>query len=231
MPFQPKWRDYQAGDLFYGLADPRWDLVTHLAAQGQIALAYDANNNLTTIVTIDQYDLCSSTHATAYNLTYDAAFIAALNAHKKYKSVVGQDLENKWGNLKNIGGKDQQVEALAIAKRKCKGGLNYIVHHTPYYIHFCLDGLDMASVAGKSYSGPGATDNPVGKSNTDWMNKVRSITGAELRWVYRNHKVPKVQAKIQFWLNNAQCYPPWGPGHPTKWRAAWAAYIPTHMAK
>jgi hypothetical protein len=34
--------------------------------------------------------------------------------------------------------------------------------------------------------------------------KKRHITGAEIRWVYRNRKDSKVQAKIQFWRVSAQ---------------------------
>jgi hypothetical protein len=47
------------------------------------------------------------------------------------------------------------------------------------------------------------------KSGLFVTEKQRQITGAEMRWVYRNRKDPKVQAKIQFWRVNAKnetCY-------------------------
>lgn len=217
MPFAPPWADYRKGDLLYGLSNERAGLAQHLGVK-----AGDVH-------TIDEYALVANEVAPwdpTSPLKYDQGFINSLNVHNKNRLVVGRALNSL----------PDAPTFLAHAKRKCKGGLNYIISNTQHHIHFCLDGLEttMEDVPGKSFKGIAgivAPDTPVGKADASytWLTKTRSITGAELRWVYRNRMRNDVQQKVQFWLNNAPCYPPWGKGHPDSWIKAWAAYSPTNL--
>lgn len=76
--------------------------------------------------------------------------------------------------------------------RKCKGGLFWIATlDDDTMVHFILDGIDFDHVVHKS------------------LPQERSVTGSELRWVYRNRHDPRVQLHVQFWLRNAPVPPPW----------------------
>ena len=227
MPFQAPWRDYQAGDLFYGVAAPnkgRNVVIQTLAVNGKL--------NPNDVVTIDQYDILADARGSSVNgnpLKHDQDFITALQANPKYKTIVGTDLTD--GSL----WKAAPAMTTAIAKRKCKGGLDYITRHTQYHVHFCLQDLDLVQAASKSYHGSkgGKADDPQGqRDGVHSMFKMRSITGAELRWVYRNRRDPLVMGKIQFWDGSPmpyRCPPPWDDlNQPQDVRSAWSCYFPTH---
>ena len=113
MPFTTPWRDYAVGDLVYGLAGPRWDLIQYF--QQNFGMPHNE------FCTIDQFDIASVDRQFA-GLRYDQNFVQALQAHAKYDDVVfwgdaGIDLRDdiQWNQDPNFMG--------AIAKRKCKGGL------------------------------------------------------------------------------------------------------------
>lgn len=231
MPFRSPYSTYQPGDLLYGLAGPRGNLAAHFGvAVGQIC-------------TIDEYDIFAADRGYA-GLRHDQGFIDSLTAHQKYSSVLNYDLadNNNWNN--------EPIKTAAYAKRKCKGGLNWITQNTTRRIHFLLDGLEMESVPAKNFTTvPYARDHPQGKAPAAlaWTAKERSITGAELRWVYRNRNNIRVQKQIQFWKKSVKwqttgfgkhtsvdtfspCPPPWSDkGQPASVRNAWAAYIPTNV--
>ena len=80
-------------------------------------------------------------------------------------------------------------------RKKSKGGISWVIHYTPGHVHFCLHGLDMLQVVGKSHN----RDVPSGHSDVKLEVKQRSITGAELRWIFRNRNNSLVKARIQFW--------------------------------
>lgn len=232
MPFQKPWRPYNSGDLLYGLADPRGELAVWLGADD--------------LHTIDQYEIASIDRGNA-GIVFDPDFVNALKGHPKTQIIV--QLADKWADLTNDAHWLQAPPLmLGIAKRKCKGGLNWIIHNTFRHIHFCLAELDLVAAATKSYDGSsgGTADSPQGKADPAaiaWYRKERSITGSELRWVYRNRNDGFVQDQVQFWRKRVswdvisgtrtnttewyQCQPPWAdPGYP-KVRSAWAAYQPT----
>jgi hypothetical protein len=229
MPFHPPWRTYEPGDLIYGLRANREELASHLGVRG----AY----------TIEQYDNFRVDRANG--LLFDTEFIQALDNHPKYRSALDYDLTD------NANWLNEPVRTAAVAKRRAKGGLDWITNHTDRLIHFCLDGLDIAAVASKSFAGAPPTgigrDFPRGKAPADlaWDKKERSITGAELRWIYRNKDNPRVSAQTQFWKRTPKgstpsdgvqaaeatwraCPPPWSdPAQPVEVRAAWEGYVPT----
>ncbi len=94
-------------------------------------------------------------------------------------------------------------------------------------VHFVLDSINFAYVVLKDEPGRAGyygdfpqgpydkTGDPLGN------NKTRTVTHAELRWLYRNRSDPKVQLHVQFWKNKAPCEPPWT-AEPT----TWAKYTP-----
>ncbi|PHM40081.1 toxin [Xenorhabdus mauleonii] len=93
--------------------------------------------------------------------------------------------------------------------RKCKGILEFACREENdfiTYIHFLLDELDMDQVTKKI---------PVKDSGDP------SITGQELRWIYRNRENGNVANKIQFWLDEKPIVPPW---EIEKWKSLWEDY-------
>ncbi len=118
--------------------------------------------------------------------TKNADFLEAVAQHQKYKSALAE----------------HQNENESV-RRKCKAGLEWGVSNKKQ-IHFCLDGLDLAAVVEKNNK-QGNSDTPADIRTP----KNRSITGSELRWIYRNRSKSEVQEHIQFWYNSKQCAPPW----------------------
>ncbi|MEY2700856.1 MAG: hypothetical protein RIQ52_1611 [Pseudomonadota bacterium] len=238
MPFNPPFVDPDYGDLFYGLARERGQLTQWLAANGHM---------IHHICTIDQYDLYG-TKAAANNArsgksplakrlrnnhNHDQKFVDFIDNHPKRQGVKDVDLVD--GAIWNDA--NTRDFAINVARRKCKAGLEYIISETSGHIHFCLDGIDFRSVVEKNYAGPGTKDEikyAAGTPEEDkWKMKTRSITGAELRWVYRNRMLPAVSERVQFWYMNQAVIPPWEVGAP--WTHAinqlWASYIPKNSPK
>lgn len=208
MPFSKPFRDYAAGDLFYGLGWRRAALMQQLA-QGAIPHGEALGWIDLFLYPVNQYQT-----AAAQNL--NASFAATLTGHAKYSRALDADLTGIEGN--------------SAWRAKSKGGLLWATSVAHKHVHFCLDGLVMTDVVGKSYPGRGPSqigrDTPAG---TPPDEKERSITGSELRWIYRNRRNPEVSALIQFWRYDsfhkrwAQCTPPW------EWHnSVWAAYNPRH---
>lgn len=134
----------------------------------------------------------------------EKSFLEALEKHPKYKSAIDAPKLNE------------------PLRHKDKGGLYWATMLQQKYVHFILDGLDLAAVVNKSFTGKNG-DSPPGA-----QHKNRSITGSELRWVYRHREVPAVQERIQFWFNLQPCPPPWSTEEGSK---LWATYKPrsTHV--
>ncbi|SHN16082.1 hypothetical protein SAMN05192549_10544 [Duganella sacchari] len=135
------------------------------------------------------------------------SFEKSLSAHNIYKSAI----EGLSSGNENT-------------RRKCKGGLDWAVNGNRT-VHFLLDELDITAVVKKN-------NIRVGRSIYS-AEKERSITGAELRWIYRNRNNPLVQNRVQFWLAFAPCLPPWEQDIPIKQtgllysKTLWLGYKPT----
>ena len=229
MPFKRPWHDYEQGDLIYGMAGGGTDmgvgrniLITKLFSAKKIK-ADD-------VYTVDQLGLFQSDTDPRYNVTglkYDAFFIAVMEIGAKTKVIIDQDLDDDalWTN--------EPLKTGGIARRKSKGGLEYILNWTDHRIHFCLQSLNLEQVPAKNYVGRrGDLKDSVGgtKDGFAWDQKARLITGSELRWVYRNRAKLAVRRRVQFWdgADPVQCLPPWDdPAQPKAVRSAWAAYHPT----
>lgn len=125
----------------------------------------------------------------------------------------------------------------AAWRKKCKGGIYYGTHVLDKTVHFCLSlevktgdivtgykSMDFGAVVAKT----SPSDTP---RTTTKDEKIRLITPAELRWVYRHREDASVQRNIQFWTHTsadatkaswAPCGPPWDSDAGAK--AMWAAY-------
>jgi hypothetical protein len=109
-------------------------------------------------------------------------------------------------------------------RKKCKGGIYYGTHVLNSTVHFCLSleektgdkvtgycDMDFSAVVSKT----SPTDTPATATKE---NKIRLITPAELRWVYRHRDDASVQKNVQFWTHEKMtgddmswvaCGPPW----------------------
>lgn len=143
------------------------------------------------------------------------SFLDAIAIHKKYKTAT------------NSGDTNEAV------RRKCKAGIEWGVSQKKQ-IHFILDNLDLEAVVNKNYAGKNSD-----RAATSTEAKNRSITGSELRWIYRNRHLAEVQAHVQFWAIEEKCLPPWEAdldscinNKPFKFsKALWAGYIPKDEKK
>lgn len=209
MSFGKPFKDnYTPGDLFYGLADPRFALMDHLGAPK---------------------DRTKGTIINYYNVGDYAKSVAAPGDNSSFTDFLRNSPNEKHKDLMNrFDAMDNPHGNWPLWKRKSKGGLWWAARKAAKTVHFCLDGLDMAQVIGKSFpgvDGDKGRDFPVGpdrKTVTDWTQKETSITGAEVRWIYRNRKDPEVANLIQFWLNFQPVEPPWI-SNPQPWKS----YKPT----
>lgn len=206
MPMTQPYRTYYShGDVFYGLAGPREQLRRFLGVPDHA------------VWTIDQFDTFAQSREggqAAPGLVHHAGFNEAVaEATGSVSTIVDLNAHENW--------RDEDAAAFtgSVARRKCKTGLEYIARNFPdCVVHFCLLGLDFASVGSKSYPGPGTVDQPMGAAGDAvlWHEKSRSITGAELRWLYRNSHDAGVRRIVQFWHVNTYgwqpCGAPWEDG-------------------
>lgn len=105
--------------------------------------------------------------------------------YDKYKSAVGG------------GGTNEDI------RWKSKGGIAWAVE-SGKKVHFSLDGIDLKDIIHKSFSGKNGDKEAVGNEA-----KNRSITGAELRWVYRNRDSENVKRNVIFWIEAEKVRAPW----------------------
>jgi hypothetical protein len=208
MPFNTPYRDkFESGDLVYGLSKPREEWLKKRADEGALI-----GKNW-----IDKYNVDLTKVSDAVNVD----FIVQTLQHPKYHKVMKTTTH------------PQATESKQHAWRsKSKAGLNWAVT-THKHVHFILDNLDMSDVAKKTNT-KGNPDYPQGKAPSTFppKDKVRTITNAELRWVYRHKDHPDVQKHIQFWLDDKPCCPPWYSQWVGKQQMTgdqlWADYQPTH---
>lgn len=214
MPFDPAYREeFEAGDLVYGLKEPRaqW-LMKHNALLGKNWIDKFSTNK----------DSASASDA------LNQEFILNALDHPKYHvafsgtNSVGTAIANQQGSTQHGW------------RTKSKAGLNWAIS-TNRHVHFILDGIVMKDVAEKSNK-VGNPDSPVGAAPLGTLQsvKVRTITNAELRWIYRHKDHAETKLLVQFWLKNVPCCPPWYPawdsgvGKKASGDVAWESYQPKH---
>ncbi|OKP02755.1 hypothetical protein [Xenorhabdus eapokensis] len=143
---------------------------------------------------------------------FQSNFMSYLDQHPKYcttqRSLADIEKEEK---------EDEKIDANVMLQfgRKCKGGLSWITISDDeitkdMHVHFILDSIDMVYVVQK-------------KAYISFWGSASDITARELRWVYRNRHLYRVQQKIQFWLRGKPTTPPW---EGKEGEALWNQYIP-----
>jgi hypothetical protein len=236
MPFnQPFNWNFTDGDLIYGLAPSRRSLVIHFGA---------TILNIKGPSTVDQYRRGQMSTLRKQDRTAWRSFLRENEAHKRYGRYV--EAIRAYNNDEEKFAEANQNAAVQNAawRAKSKFGMEWTLKNQRGHIHFVLDAIDMAAVVTKTheFTDPHgivlAHDLPRGKAPTG-VDKERTITHSELRWVYRNRSNPLVQARVQFWItagNIHPCGPPWEnnvttttmpSGAVITWRRAWQAYNPT----
>jgi hypothetical protein len=224
MPFKEPWREFEPGDLVYGINKTQ-------GRKGYIDNGpFKQTGNDRKPRTIDEYPILKSEvdpkrEAKVAPSEAERNFGIALRASKYTDAVHGPDTN-------------------AATRRKDKGGLYWATMVERKHVHFVLDGIDLKAVVEKNYGGDPTTGGlKTADSKLPGKEKNRSITGSELRWIYRQRAHPGVQEYIQFWFDRKPCRPPWESyvagfeknGKP-KWAARkdaeglWAHYQPRSLA-
>lgn len=229
MPFNPPFKStFRAGDLIYGIRDERTQLVmalgvAHVQASGDFARAP---------MTVDQLDIEKS-QTIPESVEMWRRFHADIGKHRKYQTYTR--VTNN-GQISDIILQTTDYNPYTVdsaIRRKCKFGLYWTIKNK-FHIHFCLDGLRMAQITRKN----SRTDEPAGRKPTEDEGKLRAVTGAELRWIYRHRNVVAVREHVQFWQNNRPVGPPWDEPERqevvdkqyVRWRDLWASYKPSKLA-
>jgi hypothetical protein len=183
----PDFGKISKGDLIYGIDAPDAKGKNRFEAGRQ---NYLSRKEFKVCNTIDQYDVIKSERRSGKITHLDrVAFVNALSDHPKYQVSVNGEFTN------------------ANIRMKDKGGIWWAVNNRKR-VHFVLDGLDIEAVVKKNFAG---THDGKGSDQdaTETKRKNRSITGAELRWIYRNRDNPNVQKNVQFWFEYCPVVPPW----------------------
>ncbi|CAH1662662.1 conserved hypothetical protein [Hyphomicrobiales bacterium] len=135
------------------------------------------------LININRY-LINGEKLNSFTPSDNSEFLAEILRHPKYRQAA-----------------DLEYPDFVRWRKKSKFGLYWHTHsESSATVHFFLDQLDIAAVIKKSHEHDYVT--PLG-------GKRRSITGSELRWIYRNRHDPQVQKSVQFWRNGYPEYPPW----------------------
>jgi len=97
---------------------------------------------------------------------------------------------------------DPMTVARAAWLKTSKAGLAFQATRRPgHKIHFVLDGLDFSRVLAQT-SAPAEVARTVVTSPLD-------ITSAEVRWLFRNRSNARVADAVVFWLDGVKTEPPW----------------------
>lgn len=221
MPFKAPWRQYVAGDFFYGFSGARAKLIAQLT-NGKTTMDFAKGKE---VAWLDQ--LLTAT-AVSSEPDINKKFATFCRGNDKYKTVVnaGDDLE--------VPATDDDVANNARWRRKSKAGLDFLTM-SKKFIHFAIDhGMKPDDVT-KKVGAAELTDVPFATAGQGKMqfkisndDKMRIITYAELRFIYRDRTNKDFQTYIQFWYQDssgkfAADAPPWDLNP-----AVWANYKPSN---
>lgn len=238
MPFnQPYKNDFTAGDLVYGVAPARKNLILKLGNDIW---------NAGVPATVDQYRKKAMDNLSKKNRKTWKGFLQENESHPKYGRYMQtiRSHNNDEEAFAEFSKNEKQINS--IWRAKSKFGMEWTIKNQQGgHIHFMLDTIDMGAVVTKTHEfiSPDdksilACDRPRGKAPDS--DKERTITHSELRWIYRNRNNPLVQARVQFWMTIGNqlitCAPPWNnenadtimpSGKTLTWKQAWCVYHPT----
>ncbi|MBS7699094.1 MULTISPECIES: hypothetical protein [unclassified Chelatococcus] len=135
------------------------------------------------LLNIKRY-LINGEKKTRFTPSDNSEFVAGILEHEKYRKAT-----------------DLSYPDFIRWRKKSKFGLYWYTRgESSAAVHFFLDQMNLKAVIKKKH----------GEDYVDELGgKHRSITGSELRWIYRNRHDPQVQKSVQFWRNGLPDYAPW----------------------
>lgn len=209
MPFKEPWKNFKEGDFIFGI-------------NAQIA-AFQQKHNVPKASIIDPVGTVRQLADNRTNLEnfegfrreQNSAYLESLENHPKYQLAYNRD--------KTPGSTGSNAQF----RLKSKAGLNFCISSN-IPVHFILDELKLKQIIEKNFTDPKKLWSPNNEFKNSDADKIRSVTGAELRWIYRNRDRPETQECVQFWFKGTQCCPPWEPAfrHPDSQASDWNAYKP-----
>ena len=177
-------RPFQSGDLVYGAEKFDWGKSRSWYIDNAAGPFRKQNDDDNAVRRIDEFAVLNHEKGKVDS----SSLKQALTDHPKYgTSVDGQDTNEN-------------------VRRKSKGGLYWATMVENKYVHFVLDGINMRAVVEKN-NVVGNRDYPADDEEDEPKN--RSITGSELRWIFRSKSNAEVQERVQFWLGGMPCAAPW----------------------
>lgn len=237
MPLQAPFNfDFAAGDLLYGLAPMRIQLALRF---------HDQIDAAKVPATVDQYRKSMMTQKSKSVRKDWKNFLQENERHPRYARYMNH-IRSYHNDEEAFAQIASSIKANDAWRAKSKFGLEWTIRNGRGHIHFILDGIDMGAVVTKTHCYQDdqhnnilAQDLPRGKARRG-VDKERTITHSELRWIYRNRGNPQVQNRVQFWRTRNRdvipCQAPWDnvvddvimpSGRTIKWRNAWLLYKPT----
>lgn len=217
-------RDYEEGDLIYGLARRRALFVEGVMAahasdlRPRVVMVDDMNNQFlgtNAPTTPNQNQLGNQGSGADYTPGAAMSREGAL-----FHAFLRDKVKPKWQPSKSPG----KANVNQRVKSASKAGIQWTTTERKKRIHFILDGLDMEFVTGKLDVMLFRTDNI--KQKEDPGNK--SVTGCELRWLYRQRNNTEIMSRVVFWENDQKLgHAPWDD---PRWKKYWDAYVPRSEA-
>lgn len=225
MPFfRPFKEKFEKGDLLYGLNEMRDKYIL------QYPVFHAVNHKRDFI---DSYNITPYEMITTYQTVKAKQRRHLLKTIKSHpKNVIACKTQPYMFTLEN---RKYPLENTMAIIRKAKAGLLWsaqiINTAKAFHIHFILDSICLTEVVFKVSKNDTEFDSfrsfftmlakrdhgdsiDLSTLNYDsaYDNSVikhRSITGTELRWIYRNRHDANVQNAVQFWYEGQPCCPPW----------------------
>lgn len=244
MPFKAPYRNkYNLGDLIYGLKKIRNIYIDNHASFETL------KKNPHIICLIDEYAVTETKRqkqkiGRALTPENQDEFLQYLQNHSNYSSAYNPESFEVKLKRENL--------SLSFTKpldtvRKCKAGLDWSSQNGKFTVHFLLDGISISDVIFKTseqdviyatveeYLRAQTASIPDAQFNSDYPEynlTGKSITGSELRWIYRNRDKKSVQKTIQFWYTYKACCPPWDPDfdkiYGNQIAYLWENYVPKY---
>ncbi len=209
---EQKDNSFKEGDLFYGLSTPRLKMmqekiknVEEILYQNQENLSSE-NKSFVLLDTINNqflgtgysHQVKSKQELSSLSKQEESNFYIKSHTYEGEKSNEHHEVKNFREFLENHDRYDPRKIANSddIDKRigkACKGGLEYITKIKKQQIHFVIDGLDVQKVMADLKN---AKDH-------------RSITGKEIKWLYRHRNDQKIMNHVIFYEKSQPTETPW----------------------
>ncbi|MCS5711259.1 hypothetical protein [Candidatus Berkiella aquae] len=199
--------DFKEGDFIYGLSQGRSHLVGILDPNHDNMTISDTGDlNVSQLLMID--DLNHGFLGTGHyrmlqdHLAKGVGEFYNPNISQSQPGLIRQFHEFLVSQNRNIGDTAGPEYSQDRIKFACKKGVYFVTKELKNNIHFILDGIDMNMVANKTGPRDRVIDPVTGKPNRD-------ITGAELRFIFRNQNDFEMMSHVKFWHKGKLVPPPW----------------------